>query len=109
MIIQVNTDKNIDGSQNAKAYVTEKIEAGMKHYADKITRVEVHLSDQNADKEGPDDIQCRIEARIEGQQPVLVESKDETMHKALGEAIDKMQAVMRTVIGKMKEKHPNRL
>jgi ribosomal subunit interface protein len=109
MTIQVNTDTHIDGSQNTKAYVTEKVEAGMKHYAEKITRIEVHLSDQNADKDGPEDIQCKIEARIEGQQPVLVESKDETMHKALSEAIDKMQAVMRTMIGKMQEKHPKRL
>jgi len=105
MTIQVNTDKNIEGSKNMEAYFSEKIENGLKHFTDKITRVEVHLSDQNADKSGSDDIQCRIEARVEGQKPVLVESKEATHEKALNGAIDKMQAVLRKIIGKRQEKY----
>lgn len=108
MIIQVNTDKNIKGSENMEAYVTEKMQNGLKHFADKITRVEVHMSDQNADKSGVDDIQCRIEARLERQQPVLVESKEANHEKALSGAVSKMQAALRTIVGKMQEKHPHR-
>ncbi|HKK38246.1 MAG TPA: HPF/RaiA family ribosome-associated protein [Cryomorphaceae bacterium] len=102
MQIQVNTDNNIDGSERLEAYVTEAIEHGLRHYVDKITRVEVHLSDQNADKEGADDIRCRIEARVEGLQPLMVESNEETNEKAISAAADKIQARLRTEIGKMK-------
>ncbi|MCZ4408214.1 HPF/RaiA family ribosome-associated protein [Cryomorphaceae bacterium 1068] len=101
MTIQVNTDNNIKGSQNMEAYFTEKIETGLKHFADHITRVEVHLSDQNGEKSGTNDIQCRLEARLEGQQPILAESREENHEKALSKAISKMQAALRTKIGKM--------
>jgi len=108
MTVQVNTDNNIEGSQNMEAYFTERIESGLKHFADHITRVEVHLSDQNGEKGGADDIQCRIEARVEVQQPVMVENREGNHEKALSGAIDKMQAVMRKIKGKMQEKHPHR-
>jgi ribosomal subunit interface protein len=108
MTIQVNTDRNIESTENMETYVTEKIESGFTHFAEKITRVEVHITDQNAEKGGVDDIQCKIEARVQGLQPVLVESKNDTMHKALSDAINKMQAALRTVFGKMQEKHPNK-
>jgi ribosome-associated translation inhibitor RaiA len=72
MKLQFNTDKNIQGTESLKTIVSEKINHGLKHFADKITRIEVHLSDQNADKTGPEDIQCKIEARVEGMQPIMV-------------------------------------
>lgn len=101
MTVQVNTDNHIKGSQNMEAYFTEKIEIGLKHFSDHITRVEVHLSDQNGEKGGMADIQCRIEARLEGQHPILAESKEENHEKALSKAIGKIQAALRTKIGKM--------
>ncbi|MEL6255981.1 MAG: HPF/RaiA family ribosome-associated protein [Bacteroidota bacterium] len=104
MKIQLNTDKNIKGTENLEAFVSEKLRSSLKRFVDKITRVEVHLSDQNADKGGADDIQCKMEARLEGIQPVLVTSKNATKEKALSDAIDKMKASLDTRIGKMKNK-----
>jgi ribosomal subunit interface protein len=101
MTVQVNTDNHIKGSENMEAYVTEKMHSGLKHFTDKITRVEVHMSDQNADKGGAKDIRCRIEVRLEGQQPVLVEIKEDNHEKAISGAVNKMQAALRTKIGKM--------
>ena len=76
MKIQLNTDKNIQGKETLETIVSEKINHELKHFADKISRIEIHLSDQNALKGGPDDIQCKIEARVEGMQPVMVVSKN---------------------------------
>jgi ribosomal subunit interface protein len=104
MKIQFNTDKNIEGSEVLETFVFEKISKALKHFVDKITRIEVHLSDQNADKEGTDDIQCKMEARIEGIQPVMVVSKSGSKEKALDDAIDKMKARLGSIIGKMKNK-----
>ena len=104
MDILLNTDKNIDGTETLKSFVSEKIGSSLKHYDDKITRIEVHLSDQNADKTGVDDIQCKIEARIEGKQPVVVVNKSDTKEKALDAALDKMKATLSSIIGKMQEK-----
>lgn len=102
MKIQFNTDKNIQGTESLESFVSEKINHAFKHMDDKISRVEVHLSDQNADKGGKDDIQCKLEARVEGMQPVMVESKSSTKEKALDEATNKMKAALDTIIGKMR-------
>jgi len=104
MKIQFNTDKNIEGTAALETFVSKKINSGLKHLSDKVTRVEVHLSDQNADKEGSDDIQCKIEARIQGKQPVIVASKSESKEKAIDDAVEKMKARLGTIIGKMKNK-----
>ncbi|PKP47052.1 MAG: hypothetical protein CVT94_12620 [Bacteroidetes bacterium HGW-Bacteroidetes-11] len=102
MKIQLNTDKNIQGAEALETFVTEKISKSLKHFADKITRIEVHISDQNSQKAGTDDIQCKIEARLEGLQPILVAGKSNTTEKALNEAIAKIKAALDTVMGKLK-------
>jgi len=104
MKIQLNTDKNIQGTETLETIVSKKINHELKHFADKISRIEIHLSDQNALKGGPDDIQCKIEARVEGMQPVMVVSKNGSKEKAVDVAVDKMKATLSTVFGKMKNK-----
>ncbi|MCX2681404.1 HPF/RaiA family ribosome-associated protein [Galbibacter sp. EGI 63066] len=104
MQIQFNTDKNIEGTEMLETFVSEKVRHALKHYVNKITRIEVHLSDQNADKGGIDDIQCKIEARVEGMQPVMVVSKSSSKEIALDDAVDKMKATLGTIIGKMRNK-----
>lgn len=104
MKVQLNTDKNIEGTERLEAYVTQQVEEALKHFSDHITRVEVHLSDQNANKGGADDIQCKIEARLEKLKPVTVVSKSETTGKALEEATKKIKASLTTIMGKLKNK-----
>lgn len=104
MKIQLNTDKNIQGTEKLEAHVSERINHAFMPFSEQITRVEVHLSDENAQKAGVDDIQCKIEARIQGMQPVLVASKDSSKEKALDQAIQKMKAALDTVIGKMRNR-----
>lgn len=104
MTLQFNTDKNIQGSEALESYVFERVEYELKHFAEKITRVEIHLSDQNAHKSGVDDIQCKIEARVQGKQPVVVAAASSEKEKAIEDALDKMKARLATIIGKMKNK-----
>lgn len=102
MKIQLNTDKNITGTESLERIVSEKINHELKYFADKITRIEVHLSDQNALKGGPDDILCKIEARVKGLQPMMVSSKNGSKEKAVAAAVDKIKAILSTALGKMK-------
>lgn len=104
MLIQFNTDKNIEGTEKLETIVNEKINHALKHFDDKITRIEVHLSDQNADKEGANDIQCKIEARIEGMQPVIVISKNASKEEAIDSAVDKIKSSLTSIMGKMKRR-----
>ena len=104
MKIQFNSDKNIQGTEKLETFVSDKINRSLKRFAGKITRIEVHLSDQNAQKASPDDLQCKIEARIEGLKPIIVTGKNNTKEKALYDAIDKMNTALDTLIGKLKAK-----
>ncbi len=103
MIIQFNTDKNIHGTETLEAEVKEKVKHGLGYFDQYVSRVEVHLSDQNGHKSGADDIQCKLEARIEGAQPIAVTSSDNDKGKALDLAIKKMKAALDTRVGKLKE------
>jgi ribosomal subunit interface protein len=104
MKIQLNSDKNIQGNEKFEAYVSEKINRSLKRFSDRITRVEVHLSDQNAKKASADDVHCKIEARVKDLNPVIVTGKSNTKEKALSDAVDKIKTSLGSVIGKLNSK-----
>jgi len=104
MKIQLNTDKNIKNTLKFESFVSEKLNGSFKRFANKITRIEVHITDQNADKKSTDDIQCRLEARLEGLKPIVVASKNSSKEKALNDAIKKLKATLDSVMGKLTDK-----
>lgn len=63
MEIEVNTDHNTDGRETVANYVREVVAAAVSHFSDHITRVEVHLGDENGAKSGKEDKRCMMEAR----------------------------------------------
>jgi ribosome-associated translation inhibitor RaiA len=103
MKVQVNTDKHIEGSERLQNYIDEKMGHALKHFGDRLTRLEVHLSDQNGDKSGADDIQCRVEVRPKGLQPVTVTARNANLDLAISDAIDKMKAALTTTFGKLEK------
>src|SRR5438105_799071 len=66
MQIQINTDHNIHGYESAAAAVRLTVENALARFSTHITRVEVHLGDETANKRGGDDKRCMMEARVEG-------------------------------------------
>jgi ribosome-associated translation inhibitor RaiA len=101
MIIQFNTDKTIDGKEADQHYFTSMIEEGLKKFESHITRVEVHLSDENGKKEGINDIRCMLETRIEGRQPLAVSCQADTVELAVSGAVDKLDASLETIFGRL--------
>jgi ribosome-associated translation inhibitor RaiA len=97
--IQINTDNNLDGDQEMKAEVHETVSHRLERFAERLTRVEVHLSDVNAHKGGLD-IRCVIEARPSGMQPVIAEELAEDVPKATRGAADKLVRALDTRFGK---------
>ena len=69
MKIQVNTDDSIQGDEILSQRVGDEISSRLGRFSDQITRIEVHLSDENAEKGGGSDKRCVIEARLEGRKP----------------------------------------
>lgn len=102
MIIQVNTDNNINVGERSNAYFSTVISDTLDRFSSHITRIEVHLTDENAQKKGKNDHRCVIEARLEGRQPIAVSDNADTVEQALNGALDKLKASLDTVIGRLK-------
>ena len=64
------------------------VETALGRDSDHITRVEVHLTDEDGHKSGQNDKCCVMEARLEGRQPIAVSDRSETLEQAVNGAAD---------------------
>jgi ribosome-associated translation inhibitor RaiA len=103
MIIQLNTDKNIEGDERLEGYLSSLIEDDLSRFSEHITRVEIHLADENGQKKGENDIRCILEARLEKRQPIAVTCHANTVEQAVNEALDKLKASIETIYDKLKD------
>ena len=101
MTIQFNTDKNLTVHEEFNSKLTAILEKKMNRFSENITRLEVHLSDDNGGKTGQDDKKCLLEARIEHRQPVAVTSEASSYEFAVEAAAEKMKAALGTIFGRL--------
>jgi ribosomal subunit interface protein len=104
MNIQVNTTHNIKGSAELDSYVKTSLSEHFDRYKNAITRIEVHLSDENADKTSKDDKRCLLEARISNHQPIAVSHNADTIHEAISAASDKLLRALDNMAGRMTDR-----
>ncbi|HKI53835.1 MAG TPA: HPF/RaiA family ribosome-associated protein [Anaerolineales bacterium] len=109
MQIQINTDHNIEGHEALAAHFSDVIANALSHFRDHITRVEVHLSDENSDKkDGYDNMRCMIEARLEGFSPIAVTDQATTLDEAVDGAADKLTNLIETTLGRLQHQESHR-
>lgn len=102
MQIQINTDSNIEGRKRLFEHVEENVWNELGRFSERVTRVEVHLSDENSDKKsGAKDKRCMMEARLADHQPVAVSHEAETMKQAIDGAAEKLKRSLETTIGRL--------
>lgn len=98
MKILVNTDNSIEGHAELRTQVEAVVAKSLSHFAAHITRVVVHLSDENGDKSGPNDKRCVMEARLEGRKPTAVTCDATTMLQAVTGAADKLKGSLESAL-----------
>jgi ribosome-associated translation inhibitor RaiA len=103
MIIQFNTDHTIKSRDSLTAEVEASVRSSLSHYQGRISRVEVHLSDENGDKGGGNDIRCVMEARPDGHQPVAVTQKADDLIDAINGAAVKLKAALDHTFGRLQQ------
>ncbi len=81
------------------------VAASLEYFAERLTRVEVHLTDGAAGRSTGDDIRCRLEARPEGLNPTYVTADAATADDALDGALTKLTHVLDTTFGRRDDKH----
>ncbi|MEY2925378.1 MAG: hypothetical protein RLZZ337_1928 [Bacteroidota bacterium] len=84
MTILINTNESVEGNESANAYFSKEIAKDLSRFEKDITRIEVHLADQNGNKNGVQDKTCTMEARLAHHSSLAVTSNGDTVAKAIG-------------------------
>ncbi|MEA5509888.1 HPF/RaiA family ribosome-associated protein [Crocosphaera sp. UHCC 0190] len=109
MQIQINTGHNIEGHEALATQVSDVVEDSLSRFSDRITQVDVHLSDENSDKRGGgNDMRCMIEVRLAGHQPLAVTHQAATLDQAVEEAAEKVSHLIEHTIGRLEHQASHR-
>lgn len=104
MKIQINSDNHIEGREALSQEAEATVAGALGHLADHITRVEVHLSDENGKKAGGRDKRCMMEARLEGHQPIAVTDESDSLDVAIAGAADKLMSALDHTLGRLSDR-----
>ncbi len=104
MKIQINTDHNIKGREALAEQTKATVESTLGHLVDHVTRVEVHLSDENGKKTGGHDKRCMMEARLERHQPIAASHEAETLGEAVVGAVEKLKSALDHTLGRLSDR-----
>jgi ribosome-associated translation inhibitor RaiA len=101
VIVQVHANPEIQAGENLTTEVEALVASVVERFADRISRVQVHLGDENSSaKRGSNDKRCMMEARIDGAAPVAVTELAPTIEQALNGAADKLERSLDSRLGR---------
>ena len=103
MQILINSDHHIKGGDSATQRVQSIVEAAVERFENRITRIEVHLSDTNGPKHGDREKRSVIEARVGGLRPIAVTHEAPNLLEALEGAAEKLKRALEHTLGRLDE------
>jgi ribosome-associated translation inhibitor RaiA len=103
MQVHTNTDRHITGSERLSAHVETLVTDALGRFTKQITRVEVHLRDENGAKGGANDIRCLMEARLEGRSPTVVTHQAASVYEATEGAAAKLARAIESTLGRLRQ------
>ncbi|WP_421956148.1 HPF/RaiA family ribosome-associated protein [Polaromonas sp.] len=106
MQVFLNTDPHTDGRHEMADHLTSVVKDALARFGEHVTRVEAHIADENSHaKANPDEIQCTLEARLAGREPVVVKDRAANAHQAIQGAVGKLKRAIATVLEKHDPRH----
>lgn len=105
MDVQINTANTVPGREALLQDLESSVRERLSRFADKLTRVEVHVGDENSPaKGGGNDMSCVIEARPAGMAPITVTEKAGSIDQASSRALGKMATALDRAFGKLSDR-----
>jgi ribosome-associated translation inhibitor RaiA len=101
MQVQVNHDNHVRIGEEVSERLKRVLEGSLSQFTDRITRVEMHLGDENAGKAGDSDKRCMLEARIANLAPIAVTHQAESLQLAFEGALEKLEHALNHAVGKL--------
>jgi ribosome-associated translation inhibitor RaiA len=101
MTIQFNSDKNLTIHQEFSDKLKDLLSEELSRFSEHITRLEVHLSDENGHKQGQHDKKCLLAAKVEGRPPIAVTATANNYELAVDAAVDKLKSSLDTIFDRL--------
>lgn len=106
MQIQVNTSNGLENKETLERWADAEVRQSLHRFADDVTRVEIHLSDENHSTGGADK-KCLMEARLAHHQPLVATEHAANIDAAFRGAMDKLKRLLESKLGR-EAKHRDR-
>lgn len=100
MQFQFNSDSSVMGTHNVAERIEAMVREKLSRFGERLTRIEVHVSDVNGSKHGADDKHCTIEARPRGGRPIGVTGKADKVDDAARRAANTLAQRLERLFGK---------
>jgi sigma 54 modulation/S30EA-like ribosomal protein len=100
MEIKISTDSHVAGGEALTVRTKSVVESALSRFRERITSVEVRLSDVNGGKSGQDDKRCMMEARLEGRHATVVTHQAATPDQAVDGAIHTLKRSIESALGR---------
>ncbi len=90
MQVLLNSELHLDLTERLQGVLEGRLE----RFDERITRIEVALSDLNGRDLGKRDKRCIMEARLGGMEPIAVSHEAPTLTEAIHVAVDKLERAL---------------
>jgi ribosome-associated translation inhibitor RaiA len=107
LFIQIYADNQVESDAERNLRLEEQIRQRLARFEDRITDIEVHVSDVNNSKGGHTDMRATLEARVNGLPPVAVAEDGTNFDRAVIGAAKKVVRALDHQLGKIDERRRN--
>jgi ribosome-associated translation inhibitor RaiA len=108
MQVQVNSKNTLHTGESFERWASTELHESLSRFKGDITRIEVHMSDENSDKAGLEQKRCVMEARLAHHEPLAVNHNAPNQDLAFRGASDKLKRVLDHTLGKLRDHHRDR-
>ena len=104
LFIQIHTDNQIPSDNERDTRIEEQVRQRLARFEERITDVEIHVSDINGPRGGNADLRATLEARVNGIPPVAVADQGNTIDQAIVGAAKKAVRALDHQLGKLTDR-----
>ena len=101
MRIQIDHDDHIRANASRSEEIEAAVRGAVDRFGERVTFVQVHLSDENGPRFGADDKRCLMEARVAHREPIAVSHRATNVQQAVSGAANKLERSLTTALGRM--------
>lgn len=103
MQVQINTANNVAGREALMESIEANVRNRLARYESRLTRVEVHVGDENGEGAEGGDKRC-VMARPAGLDPVTVTELASSIDQATAGALGKLSTALERTFGKLTDR-----